>query len=84
MHSRFSGIVLVSLLAISLLLASCSTTPSTPSSSGTSEISTKPYGSLAIAPNFFSATILNTTGNGWTSGNTFRAILAGVFDLSRG
>ncbi|MDO8673014.1 MAG: ABC transporter substrate-binding protein, partial [Dehalococcoidia bacterium] len=34
------------------LLASCSTTPPSPASSGTSTLDTKPYGSLTIAGNF--------------------------------
>ncbi|MDO8674322.1 MAG: ABC transporter substrate-binding protein, partial [Dehalococcoidia bacterium] len=46
---RLAGLALAVMMAGSLVLASCATTPSTPAPSSASTADTKPYGSLTIA-----------------------------------
>ncbi|MDO8672690.1 MAG: ABC transporter substrate-binding protein, partial [Dehalococcoidia bacterium] len=78
-RSKFGGMILLMALAGVLLLASCST-PSSPGTSSTSSVITKPFGSLVVAPNVLSAVMMDTTGKGVTVGIGFNVMVASVVD----
>ncbi|MDO8672084.1 MAG: ABC transporter substrate-binding protein [Dehalococcoidia bacterium] len=76
MNSRLGRrLVLVGITIGSVVLASCSTA-STPPTSGTLSTTTKPYGSLTIAANFASGSFIPK----YSSGGTYEALSSAVFD----
>ncbi|MDO8673957.1 MAG: ABC transporter substrate-binding protein [Dehalococcoidia bacterium] len=73
---RLTGLVAVAIVVGAMILASCSTTPSSPTNSGTAASSSKPYGSLTIGITFESGNFDPQIG----SGNSSSALAAAVFD----
>ncbi|MDO8672651.1 MAG: ABC transporter substrate-binding protein [Dehalococcoidia bacterium] len=74
--SWLSGLALPAIMIGSLLAASCSSTPSSPTALETSAESTKPYGSLVISANFLASVIDPKL----SSPNTFQVLGVPIFD----